>query len=153
QRAHCTPPRPRATTTPRPRIAGRSGRRRPAPQQARQWCCRSRHEFVTRDAICNIRARMATGEGRDLRELSQALESWTRQHFPDRDGLGIRELERASAGWTNEILLADVEWTGGDERLVFRVPAETASFPDTDPVREGHVHDALRAHGVPAPEV
>lgn len=96
---------------------------------------------------------MATGHGLDLRDVSHALEAWARHHFPDRGALRVAALDRASAGWTNEILLVRLDWDGGSERLVFRVPAELASFPDVDPVREAHVHDLLRAHGVPAPAV
>lgn len=103
---------------------------------------------------------MATAQLRDLEVLRAGLTGWLRQAYPEVPSVTIEDLCHASAGWSNETLLVTIGTTGAGraavpvvpERVVVRLPPVRSSFPDgEDPARQGALHAAVSAAGVPAP--
>ena len=87
--------------------------------------------------------------------LGAGLGAWLAHAYPGSPPATIDELRHASAGWSNETLVVSVGSAGRagvPRRLVIRLPPLRPSFPDADdPARQGALHEAAAAAGVPAP--
>jgi aminoglycoside phosphotransferase (APT) family kinase protein len=94
---------------------------------------------------------MATGAIRDTETLRAGIEAWLADAFPERDGQRVDHLVRPAAGWSTETVIAGVAWNGGHQRLVFRLPTVTPSFPSPALHEQGAVLDELATSAVPVP--
>jgi aminoglycoside phosphotransferase (APT) family kinase protein len=111
-------------------------------------------------SACNVR-RVATGAIRDDTTLTRGFAHWLREQRPGRRDLRIDALIRPKSGWSNETVIVDCSWAGGNgegtdagreqERLVVRLPLVTPSYPSYELHNQAAVLDVLAGAGIPAP--
>jgi aminoglycoside phosphotransferase (APT) family kinase protein len=101
---------------------------------------------------------VVTGARRDAAQLAEGLARWVAT-APDQvramgpgsecGRLGVESVTHADGGMANETLLVDL----GPEHpgVVVRLPPVDPTFPDYDLAPQATVHNAVAAHGVPAP--
>jgi aminoglycoside phosphotransferase (APT) family kinase protein len=87
---------------------------------------------------------------RDDGDLTSGLAAWWADQYRDLAHVTVIGLERPSAGRSNETVLATIEWAGGSEQVVVRMPTVVPSFPTYDLRAQSAVQSALIAAGVPA---
>lgn len=96
---------------------------------------------------------MAAGATRDEEALRSGIVAWFAEAFPEREGLRVDHLVRPAAGWSTETVIAGVAWNGGHQRLVFRLPTVTPSFPSPALHEQAAVLAVLDRSPVPVPHV
>ena len=101
---------------------------------------------------------MVTGTRRDAAQLAEGLARWVAAapdpvramgSGPDAGPVGVESVTHAQGGMANETLLVDL----GPEHpgVVVRLPPVDPTFPDYELAPQAMVHNAVAAHGVPAP--
>jgi aminoglycoside phosphotransferase (APT) family kinase protein len=96
---------------------------------------------------------MTTLARRDDTELTRGFTAWSANHWPDA-GYEIARLDRPSTGWTNETLLVTLrDHTGGEERVVVRLPPAVPTWPVYDLAAQARLLEALAPSAVPVPGV
>jgi aminoglycoside phosphotransferase (APT) family kinase protein len=96
---------------------------------------------------------MAAGVIRDEATLQSGIAAWLARVHPEREGQRVDHLVRPAAGWSTETVIVGIAWNGGHQRLVFRLPTVTPSFPSPAFHEQAAVLEALTHSPVPVPQL
>ena len=100
---------------------------------------------------------MPIPQARDVDATRSQLTAWLQRKLPHATDLSVGEITLPSgSGFSNETLLVDASWRGGEgsveARLVVRVrPTAYAIFPEYDLYRQYRTMEILAPTGIPVP--